>query len=270
MHPHPRLTLLALALAALPAVAAPEGYTLWDDFSGTSGIDPTRWQAVERIRQRVDGALRMGQRDIAGQLNNTDMFNSAWSTNLLNPTAITQMRLTITAESFFIEDCAANSNPEGPPDVQARAVGVFFNSGGGVPSSRVDDVVAGVRLIRRANSADAGNVLRAEGFVARCTTSDCNYGTVLVGVADLGPVAIGAAATMKFDWEPDKDRFNFYLGSGAVQRVSYAGLSDAQPAFLDFKSVGTRTRLESCMAGRKQGAIVARFDNLSINSSAAP
>lgn len=270
MKPTPRLSLLVLALATLPAAAAPEGYTLWDDFSGTNGIDATRWLAVERIRQRVDGALRLGQRDMAGQLNNTDMFNSSWSTNLKNPSAVTQMRVTITAERFFVEDCAANNNAEGPPDVQARAIGAFFNAGGSAPTSRIDDVVAGIRLIRRADSADPDTVLRAEGFVARCTTSDCNYGTVLVGGVDLGPVSVGTAASMKFDWEPDKDRFNFYLGSGAVQRISYAGLSDARAPFFDFKAVGTRTRLESCMAGRKQGAMVARFDNLSVNDSAAP
>lgn len=271
MHPSFRTAALGLAiLAALPAAAAPEGYTLWDDFSMQGEIDAGRWLALERVRQRVDGMLRMAQRDRAGQLNNTDMFGNSWSTSLKNPSAITQMRVTIYVDGYYIHDCAANTSTEGPPGVQARALGSFFNVGTPLPGSRVDDIVAGIRLIRRADSADPEGVLRAEGFIGRCTQSDCNFGTASLGLVDLGPVTTATAATVKFDWEPDKDRFNFYLGSGAVQRLSYAGYSDATPPSVPLKVIGTRTILESCMAGRIEGGIDARFDNLSVNSSAAP
>ena len=265
-----RLATLALASAALgPAIAA-EGYVVWDDFNNATAINAGKWLSLERVKLRQNGALRMVQRDRAGQVNTTDMFNNGFTHDLKNPAAITQMRVSILANAFAIDDCPANTNPEGPPDVQARAIGSFFNSGALPPGNRVGDVGAGVRFIRQGNSTDGPGVMRVSGFVFQCNTTDCNYGTTLIGSVDLGTVSTGQWLTLKFDWEPGQDRFNFYRGSDAVQRVSYAGLSDASPPYLAYKSIGTRTRLESCQTGRNEGFIDASFDNLSVNASAAP
>ena len=265
-----RLAALALAAGALSPAFAAEGYVLWDDFNSATAVNPTKWLSLERVKQRANGALRFVQRDRAGQLNNTEMFNSTWGHDLKNPGAITQMRVTMSVAGFSVADCAANTNAEGPPDVQARAIGSFFNVGAGAPTSRVGDVGAGVRYIRRANSVEAPNVLRVEGFVFQCGTADCNTGTSLIGIAELGAVTTGQLLTMRFDWEPGQDRFNFYRGSDPVQRVSYAGRPDTTAPFLAFKTIGTRTRLESCLLGRNEGYMDASFDNLSVNASAAP
>ncbi len=265
-----RLAALALASAALgPAIAA-EGYVVWDDFNGATAINAGKWLSLERVKQRQNGALRIVQRDRAGQVNTTDMFNSTFGQDLKNPEAITQMRVSIMANAFAIDDCPANTNPEGPPDVQARAFGWFFNAGAGAPGSKIGDVGAGMRYIRRGNSTDGAGVMRVEGYVVRCNTSDCNYGTTLVGLVDLGTVSTGQWLTLKFDWEPGQDRFNFYRGSDAAQRISYSGLSDTSPPYSASKAIATRTRLESCQTGRNEGFIDASFDNISVNASAAP
>ena len=265
-----RLAALALASAAIgPAIAA-EGYVVWDDFNNATAINAGKWLSLERVKLRQNGALRMVERDRAGQVNTTDMFNNGFTQDLKNPEAITQMRVSILANAYAISDCPANTNPEGPPDVQARAVGSFFNVGAGAPNSRVGDVGASVRYIRRANSTDGAGVMRVEGIVFQCNTTDCNYGTSLIGLVDLGTVSTGQWLTLKFDWEPGQDRFNFYRGSDAVQRVSYSGLSDTTPPYWAYKSIGTRTRLENCQTGRNEGFIDASFDNISVNASAAP
>lgn len=264
-----RLSALALAAAACTPALAAEGYALWDDFNAVSQINLSKWLATDRQRMVQNGQLRMLQRDRGSQTSNSGLYNSTWGQDLKNPDAVTQMRAVVTVSGFNVTGCPANTGE--PSDVQARLLGAFFNAGiGGNPSNRIDDIGAGIRFIRASNSADAAGLLRVQGFIFRCTTADCNYDTVGVGSVDLGTATVNQPLTLKFDWDPANDRFNFQRGSETVRSVSYAGLSDALPPGLAFRQIGTRTRLQNCLAGRTEGWIDARFDNLSVNASAAP
>lgn len=269
MHIRTRLSVLALAAAACTPALAAEGYALWDDFNAVSQINLSKWLASDRQRLVQNGQLRVLQRDRGSQTANSGMFNNGWGQDLKNPAAITQMRAVVTVAGFSVTGCPDNNGE--PSDVQARMFGEFFNAGiGGNPNNRIDDIGAGVRFIRMSNSTDAAGVLRVQGFVYRCTTADCNYDSVGVGSVDLGTATINQPLTLKFDWDPGNDRFNFQRGSEAVKSVSYAGLSDALPPGLAFRQIGTRTRLQNCLAGRTEGWVDARFDNISVNASALP
>ncbi len=258
-------TLLA-ATATLP-VAAAEGYATWDNFDGATQIAPTRWIGMERTRKVEAGAMRVTQRDLGGQSANSGVLNSSWDSALSNPTAITQMRAVITVDDFDVSACGANPAPS---TVEARLAGLFFNAGPGVPTSLVNDVGAKVRIVRASNSADGAGVLRAEGQIFQCTVSDCNTNDVVLGTADLGTVALGEAVTLRMEWDPGANRFNFFRGSNPVVRVPYA-VGDAQASYYPWRAIGTKTSMANCFSGdRTEGHVAAKFDKVSVNASAAP
>lgn len=257
-----------LALGATWGARAAEAYTNWDNFDGATQINEKRWLGTERHRLIEAGVLRMIQRDLGSQTNNTDVFSNSWSTSVANPAAVTQMQGSVTVNAFELSHCAANANAG---ILQARLNGQFFNAGPAVPApgDRINDVGAVIRLRRDSNSADAANVLRVQGTVYQCTTSDCNYGAVSLGDVDLGTALVGETVVLKMEWDKPNKRFNFYRGSDPVQRVTYA-VSDTLAPGVRFAVIGTRTTLAHCMAGRTEGFMDAKFDNISLNASAVP
>jgi hypothetical protein len=269
-----KLTLLAAAalatvVSATPPAHAAEAYATYEDFTGDSRIDTTKFLFPERQRNISGGKLNMLMREYGTQLADTNFTADSWGLNIeRGPEKIRWMRATVTAKSFSVTGCG--TNPE-PSDVQARLIGAFFNVGAtppADPNNRIGDVVATVRLIRYSDSADASTVLRAEGTVARCTTADCNLDTEELGRVDLGPVTVGTAATLAMEWQPGNNRFAFQLNANAKKLVAYT-VPDAQPPARLFRQVGLRTRLANCFGGpRTQGFVNASFDNLQVNSSA--
>lgn len=257
-----------LAAATACGAQAVENYTNWDNFDGATEIDMKRWLNPERHRIVEGGALRMIQRDLGSQYNNTDVFSNSWSASLANPGPVTQMKGAITVNGFDISHCAGNPNAG---LVQARFNGGFFNAGPAVPTpgNRVNDVGATIRLRRDSNSADAANVLRVQGTVFQCTTSDCNYGTVSLGDVDLGTALVGQTVSLRMEWDKPNKRFNFFVGNNPVQRVTYTVAHDLAPAS-EYRLIGTRTTVSHCMAGRTDAFIDAKFDNISVNASALP
>jgi len=264
-----RTTALLLASAGFsPATQALESYVTWDNFNSSTSIDATRWLATERSRKVEGGQLRFIQRDLGSQYSNSGVFSNSWGENLTNPAPVTQLKATLTVNGFDVTGCA--TNPTDVSTLQARLVGGFFNAGPGVPTSRINDVGATIRLKRDSNSPDGAGVLRVQGTVFQCTTSDCNYGSIDLGSVDLGTATLGQAVVLRMDWEQSKKRFSFYRDSDPVQRVTYTA-SDSLPPYAVFRQIGTRTTVANCLgAARTQGFMDASFDKVYVNSSALP
>ena len=261
-----QLAVLLLAGSALPPALAVEGYSIWDNFDGATQVSATRWLSFERTRLIEGGVMHLVQRDLGSQTDDSGSFNNNWGANLANPGPVTQLRAVVTVNAYDVTGCGANDSPS---TVQARLVGGYFNAGPGPAVSRINDVGATVRLRRDSNSADAPGVLRVEGTVFQCTTTDCNN-TIELGSVDLGTAALGEAVTLRLEWEQAKHRFNFFRGSNPVMHVPYAA-SDAQAPYFRFRAIGTRTGMANCFSGsRTEGFIDAKFDKVSVNASAAP
>jgi hypothetical protein len=263
-----RLAAFALAATFLPTGQAAEGYTLWDDFSAPA-INMQRWMAPERTRIIESGSVRFVQRDLGSQNADTGVLANSWGLSLRDPDGVTQMRAFVTVNDYRADGCSVPGS--GNTFVQARIIGEFFNAGPSSPTSRINDVGAVVRITRDSNSIDPAGTLRASGVVYQCTTADCNYDSLTLGTVDLGTVVVGASVPLKVEWEPNLNRFNFYIGSGtAAQRVTYA-VDDTLPPFANFRQIGTRTQVPNCLTGlaRSQGMMDAKFDNFAVNSSAA-
>lgn len=260
-------TLLLYAVASAQAQSL-QNYTNFDNFDGATEISEARWLGMERHRMIENGALRTIQRDLGGQTGNSGVFSNSFGTTLTTSAAVTQLKGVITVNAFEVSHCGASAEIG---LVQARLAAGFFNSGPGVPSAsnRTNDVGAVIRLRRDSNSADPANMLRVQGTVFQCTTADCNYGTVSLGDVDLGTALIGDAVNLRMDWDQPNKRFNFYRDSDPVKRVTYA-VSDSLAPGLGAKSIGTRTTVANCMAGRMTGFMDAKFDNIYVNPSALP
>lgn len=267
MKRFPLAALCGMATVITPATTHAEAYSSYDNFDGQTQVDPSRWLFGERQRLIKGGVLSMIQRDLGMQLANTGTFNQSWGHDVDEPGLVTQMRASVTVNDYTVTGCAGNATAS---SVQARMVGAFFNAGPAAPTSRIGDVIAVVRLIRASDSADGAGVLKAEGVVVRCTTADCNYDQTVLGNANLGTVNSGQTVSLKMEWDKPRKRFNFYRGSDPVQRVTYTA-DDSLAPFQPFKELGTRTILANCLSGpRAEGFIDGKFDNFSVNQSAAP
>jgi hypothetical protein len=256
----------AFGLMAVPAQAA-ESYSAYDNFNGQTEFGLNLWLFGERQRLIKGGVLSVIQRDYGLQTSDTGTLNQTWGADLANPSDVTQMRSSMTVNSAEITGCSTNTTPS---TVQLRMVAAFFNVGPTSPTSRIGDVVALARFYRSSDSSDGPGVFKVDGLVVQCTTSDCNYDQTQLGSVDLGTVSTGQTLSMRLEWDAARNRFSFYRGSEPVQRITYV-VSDTQPAFLLFRSLGTRTNVASCFGGTRAEAFIdGKFDNLSVNASAAP
>jgi hypothetical protein len=257
---------LGLALGPLAGKAA-ETYASYDNFTGTTRLDPARWMFPERSRVVKGGVLSMIQRDIGHQTADTGSLNTSFGTNVDNPSTITQLRASMTVNAYEMLACDSNGTET---SIQARLGGAFFNMGSAAPTSRINDVLAFVRMSRSTASPDGEGVLRVTGDIFQCTVEDCNSATITLGSVDLGTVAVGQTLSVRVEWDQPRKRFSFYRGSDPVQRVSYV-VDDSFAPFQDFKQLGTRTIVANCLSGpRAAGFVDAKFDNFSVNQSGAP
>lgn len=267
MRPISAALLCVCAAVTAPQALAAEAYSSYDNFDAQTSVNPSLWLFGDRQRLLKGAALTMIQRDWGLQTDNTGSLNQTWGHDVASPGAITQMRASVTVNDFSVTGCASNPTPS---QFQARIIGAFFNSGATPPSSRIGDVVALVRIIRSTDTTDAAGVLRVQGVIAQCTTTDCNYGTSGLDSVDLGTTTAGETLSLRLEWDKPRKRFNFYRGTDPVKRLTYV-LSDSQPAYFTFRQIGTRTQIANCLSGARGTAFVdAKFDNFAVNVSALP
>jgi hypothetical protein len=261
----------ALALAAWAATgpaSALENYVLYDNFQATA-LDPARWLEGERSRTIGSNNLRLVHRDWGSTANDSGSTTGpSWSETLARGGAVTQLRATLKVNAIDLTGCVANGTST---NVRARVIGSFFNTGNRSPGSNFGDVLAQVWVVRHSNSVDAPGVLRVEGWVGVCTSSDCNSSVQVGTNVPLGTVTVGSNIVMQVDWDRANKQFLFSRDKGATTAVSYAGLDDSADPGSVFKNVSTRVTLANCASGpRTYGFIDARFDNVQVNTAGKP
>lgn len=261
----------ALALAAMATVGtawAQEKPALYDNFQALN-LDPARWVEGERSRTIGSNNLRLLHRDWGSTASDSGSTTGpSWSETLARGAAVTQLRATLKVNAIDLTGCANNPTST---NVRARVIGSFFNTGNRSSGSSVGDVLAQVWAVRHSNSADAPGVLRVEGWVGVCTSSDCNSNVQVGTTVPLGTVNVGTNVTMQVDWDRANKQFLFSRDKGAPTAVSYAGLDDSADPGSIFKNVSTRITVANCASGpRTVGYIDARFDNVQVNTAGKP
>jgi hypothetical protein len=264
--------LLGCALAQAQSL---EPFKSYDRFAEHSLLDPARWAEFEQVRQIKDDGLRLMQRLWPQTGSNSGFSSFNYSEHFVNPAAITAIKAKITVKAIEVSSCPSNV---AVGDSRARIAGMFFNVGGAVPGSNLNDMYAQLRVIRRSNSTDAAGVLRVEGVVVHCKDSICQNALAVGPLIDLGTVSTGKPATVEMQWDKINKQFLFSrdngTNSGSVTYGSYnnpdTGLpyTDSSPPSLENKNVQTRMILPNCQSGPSvSGMIDAMFDNVSVNNS---
>jgi hypothetical protein len=259
---------VVLAAAALATTAqAAEPFKAYDTFSAQP-INPARWLDAERTRAIKGGALQLLQRSHGLTSADSGLTFWDWVESFPNPMAITAIKAKITVNALEVNSCASST---AIGQSRARIAGSFFNTGIGTPGSRVGDALAQVRITRFSNSADPAGVMRVQGFLSICTSADCNSGSVVGNIVDLGTATVGQPVVVQMQWDQGAKSFLFSRDNGAMSgSVAYAD-SDTHPPSMPFKQLSTRMDIPSCMsAPRVTGMVDALFDNVLVNASAAP
>lgn len=254
------------AVTAATAVAAAEPYSSYDNFTGATALDASRWRPLERTRLVIGGKLQLTQRDIGSQTSNSGKQFSFFTSGLRTPQAVTQMRAVVQVDAAAADHCTANPQPG---EAGAQLVGTFFNVGPSQPGTRLNDVMAFVRVYRRSDSADPVGALRVTAYVLHCLNSDCSA-TDSLATRELGTVAAGTPTTLSIVWDQPNKRFRFKRDDAPYVNAPYT-VADGLPSPGPFKLLQTMTELPNCFAGpRTAGAVSATFDNVAVNASAAP
>ena len=260
------LTAVAASLVGSSAGAL-ENLSIYDRFSAPS-IDATRWSSLERTRQLKLSALNHVQRDMGPTGSDAGGLSTNFTTNLSDPSRITQIKATLTVNALDVNNCAAN--PGYNSSVVARLIGSFFNTGTPSSGNQTGDMLALVTLSRGANSALPPGVVDVGGSVVVCQNSDCSVTSGVGQFTGLGTANLGQAVTLQLEWDKAAKTFTAVRDATTTAVVTYTQSDKAAPGN-NFKQVSTRTNLASCQsAPRTLGSIDASFDSIAVNRSAAP
>jgi hypothetical protein len=166
--------------------------------------------------------------------------------------------------------CTANTDTT--TRARAQVIGRVFNLGAGPPSDQTGDVIAGIQLIQ-----DSLTKAHIEAFVVSCADGACN------SLTDHLPPGAGLFTTT---WAANQPRYygiqwdqanhqliaavmdqNFNTIESRAFDYQAAGLSDAQPPFLQRKSLAINNTAANCTppGKRTEANMTAAFDNVFVN-----
>ena len=293
---------LMVALLGAP-VQALEPLVPYDNFNAKR-LDPAKWFGTEvggggyeAVREVRDHRLHLASRVYV----NINRFRPSWiergrrlslqnfdslRLNALTSAAVTAIEATVRVKKVEVTECSIPTVIVGADltsvaqvwgtsltsVTQARAglFGFFFNTATPTPGSAVNDVLAGIAIVRQAPSTDTEKILRVQAFVLHCTDASCIGGTQL-DLQDMGPIKRGKKARLRIQWDHANHRFIFQR-DGEPEVFSPYTVSDTAPSGSQVKFLGTANTVPFCrlQAGRPRPAsfIDAFFDDVLVNESA--
>jgi len=109
-----------------------------------------------------------------------------------------------------------------------------------------------------------------QGLLSICSNADCSGATTVGNIVDLGTVALGTPTTIGLQWDKPGKTFYFSREGATTGTVAYAQSDSSLPSLM-FRQLSTRVNVPNCFSAPAVSAVVdARFDNVSVNASAAP
>jgi hypothetical protein len=271
----PCAVMLFVVLSGVPGYAL-ERLVLYDDFNAAH-IDPDKWFGVESggpgteaIRQLQDHRLRLGYRSYAKTDSDRERLGHGQALFFPNPASITAIHATVQVADAMATGCRGN-----PKITQSGAYlsGFFFNTATPTPGSQVNDVLAGIRLVRNSDASEPPDVLRAQSFVWHCMEErgcDPLDPRTPLHWQDLGLVKLGEMSRLRVQWDWENHRFIFQRG-GDPEVVAPYTVSDTAPASNSRKMVAITQVVANCTASPRPVAFIeVFFDDVMVNASAAP
>jgi hypothetical protein len=265
----------AIFFVLLPGMGQAQ-LVLYDNFNSAL-INPAKWfgsqsqpgaaaPMTETSRKIVEGQLLLQVTDYGDNTSDTGRAPTGTQSLRVNdPSTVTAMQARVTVQGAVAQACSTNTGTTG----QARAgiFGDFFNDGSSTGSGdETGDVRASFLLTQQ---SDGTKIILAS--VTRCTDAGCDNFTTIDSNTFTKKWAVGAAQTLKIEWDPANDQFFFTLNPGTAGQegpvsLSYAGFSDADPPGNDRKQLQVQSLPLNCTATRTKASIAARFDNVMLDS----
>jgi hypothetical protein len=263
--------MLLMVLSGVPVYAL-ESLVLYDDFNAAH-IDPNRWSwasrwggaSTEAIRKIQDHQLRLGYRSYGKTDSDRETLWNPHALRFSNPATITAIQATVQVTNAMVTGCRGNPNSTRS---WASFGGFFFNTATPTPGSRVNDVVAFIRLLRASDSTDPPDVLQVQSLVVHCAEKDSCDTTL--HFRDLGLVKLGEMTRLRVQWDQENHRFIFQR-DGDPEVVAPYTVSDIASASDPHKMLEINQSVASCTATPRPLAFMdASFDDVMVNASAAP
>lgn len=267
-----------LAFGLSTPLYATERLALFDQFGGRF-INPDKWYGqensfadpgigLEASRRVENGHLVISYRGYGERNRNDDARLSQFGLRFQHPDAVTAIKATMKVKGRDFEVVGCPQNPI-PMIGEAAITGVWFNTDKPVPNSRINEVIAGIFLLRASNSTDPDNVLRVSGNVIHCRDDICsraNRDTLYT--VDLGTVELDQYITLLLQWDPKSHRFIMQRDHGKAHNLPYK-LSDTALPSRKVKGIEIDLVGPNCTSTpRPYSNMEIRVDNIYVNTSA--
>jgi hypothetical protein len=264
-----------LYLLGVPAYAL-ERLVPYDDFNAAH-IDPNRWSwtagwgaaATEAIRQIQDHRLRLVYRSYGRTDSDSEVLGNGHQLFLPNAAAITAIQATVQVNDMVATGCRGNPTST---ETFAGLGGFFFNTATPTPGSRLNEVQAGIRIVRASDSSEPPDVLRAQSFVLHCVEErSCSHldPRTKLHFQDLGPVKRGEMTRLRVQWDRENHRFIFQRGDDPEVFAPYTA-SDTASGDLHKTLIVLHSVANCTTTPRPVAFMDASFDDVLVNESAAP
>jgi len=227
------LTWVSAGLLASTAAHAVAQAPLYDDFSA-AGLDSARW--VEPMSWRyVDGAgrLSLGRYTFGDTSSDYGVFGDSFSSLATDKAPAKSLRAQIRVLKLDVGQGCPTNGYQSYSLARVRLFGALFNiqPGGPVSGDRRGDVLALVRIGRASNSVDPTDVMRVQGLLSQCLTSDCSQLSAIGTVQELGPVSVGTQVKAQIFWNKTAKTVTFVRDAMAPAVLSYTQNDDTPPAW---------------------------------------
>jgi hypothetical protein len=264
-----------LTVSSSPSTAFGQ-LTLFDNFnSSTHLLDTSKWGgtfvngSTTEMNQRIDaGKLRLTFRS-SGNLVAANPTNTAFANfgiGIQNPNAARIFQATVEVVDFGALSCPGNPSHT---FVHAQVRGGFFNTGTPIPNSSVNDVHAGITLLRNSSNPDP-NAVEIIGDMGRCTGVDCfpfveQQNRSLGSISCSGRVCPPVAVRITWDRTANTFRFLRFASPANIEQVITYTYADANFASRPYRTLSMPQSVATCTAaagGIRRGFMDVLFDNV--------
>jgi hypothetical protein len=229
------------SLSVSPALA--QSWGRYGTFKKSKRIDRALFRAYGR------GGLDSTRRIVGRSLSLSTRGEGKIGVSLAPPADLYALQVVAEIRDEYVPGC-------GPGDAAALIIsGRFFNSGTG-------DVMASIHAVRTSTFTEP-RTFKVEARVEQCLDLACSTRADLVVPQQMGTMYVESSATLRLQWNPDDDHFEFQQGWNAELELEYS-VDDGAPPLRDTKLVYVETTAECGAVDTSEMRVEARIHDLSV------
>jgi hypothetical protein len=224
---------------------------------GTGEFSDSGLKNTETLRDLKNGHLQMALRTWGATDSNAGTGRGTLRLRLNNPAGLTILFVQASMTQVVDGACPANPASNSP---RLGLFGAFFNDGSSRgPGDETGDALATLRMVQ---DSSTGPEFLLQVF--RCSDPGCGTTTNIGSVSFTKIWVLNEVHSLLLFWDKAHMQFtgivDFNTAGQESHSIAYA-LADGNAPGFDFKEIRDDNFVPACMAGAKQGAVFAVFDN---------